>query len=195
VAANLLHAADEAEPPRTFHADPAVQPVSTLGRRHAPDLSPEIAKALEAGKLEQTCPACGRWEAAHWYCSWCSRPTGPADWYRNGDREERASRMPKAAPADPPSELLDLRTWPARWGPIPRQKPARQARTPVKRAIAEPADDTATPPSLPGAAGSVAPAAQLELNLIPTTKMAAASTEMTAAAVPEERHDLATPTA
>ena len=159
-----------------------------------PNLSPEIATALRAGKLEQMCPDCGRWSAATWRCSWCFRAIGPADWYLNGDLEERAARLPKAAPANPPSDLLDLRTWPARWGPIPRQKPAAQTRTPVQRANAEPVDDRATPPSPQGARRSLAVTAQLALNLIPNTKMAAASSEMTAAAVPEERHELATPT-
>jgi len=28
----------------------------------------------------QTCPDCGRDEAAHWYCSACYLPMGPADW-------------------------------------------------------------------------------------------------------------------
>jgi hypothetical protein len=152
----------------------------------APNLSPEIAKALVAGKLEQMCPACGRWSAATWTCSWCFRAMEPTDWYLNGGREERAGRMPKAAPANPPSELLDLRTWPARWGPIPRQRPAGQARTPAKLAIVTPADGRATPPSPQGARRSVAAAAQLELNLIPNTKMAAASIGLTAAAASRE---------
>jgi hypothetical protein len=50
------------------------------------------ATPLQAGRLEQTCPACGRWEAAGAYCTGCGRPTGPADWYANGDQAERERR-------------------------------------------------------------------------------------------------------
>lgn len=47
---------------------------------------------LRAGKLEQTCPTCGRWEAAGRYCTGCGRQTGPADWYPNADLGERTRR-------------------------------------------------------------------------------------------------------
>lgn len=50
----------------------------------------EIALAHHQGKLEQSCPDCGRWEAAGSYCSGCSRPMTATDWYRNGDATGRA---------------------------------------------------------------------------------------------------------
>ncbi len=46
---------------------------------------------LQRGKLEQSCPDCGRWEAAGSYCSKCYRPMGAVDWYRNGDQTRRRS--------------------------------------------------------------------------------------------------------
>ncbi len=92
-------------------------------------MSPETAALLQAGKLEQCCPSCGRWEAAGWACSWCSRPMSEADWYRNGDEAERAARMPASAPANPPSEYRRAFRpeygdgWPPQWGPNPFEKP------------------------------------------------------------------------
>jgi hypothetical protein len=85
---------------------------------------------LQRSRLEQTCRACGRWEAAGFFCSWCGSATGPADWYRNDDAEQREARMPKTAPAVPPSEYLSERDWPKAWGRFPRQKPLRQSHTP-----------------------------------------------------------------
>ena len=52
---------------------------------------------LQAGKLEQACPVCGRWEAAGYHCSGCGRPMGPIDWYRNGDKARRAVAHQRAA--------------------------------------------------------------------------------------------------
>jgi hypothetical protein len=49
------------------------------------------SEQLRAGKLEQACPACGRWEAAGGYCSGCSRPMASADWYPNGQAGRRAA--------------------------------------------------------------------------------------------------------
>lgn len=37
----------------------------------------------------QTCPDCGRDEAAHWYCSGCFLPMGPADWIANPSRKSQ----------------------------------------------------------------------------------------------------------
>ncbi len=93
----------------------------------------QTALLLERGKLEQTCRRCGRWEAAHYCCSWCYAPTGPDDWYRNGDMDERLARRPKTRPENPPSEYAAQEaTWPPEWGPFPRQKPLRQRQTPHK---------------------------------------------------------------
>jgi predicted amidophosphoribosyltransferase len=57
----------------------------------------ELRAALQAGKLEQTCPDCGRWSAATAYCSRCFRPMTEADYYRNGNTAERSARMPHKA--------------------------------------------------------------------------------------------------
>lgn len=43
----------------------------------------ELCAPLRSGHLQQSCSACGRSEAAHWYCSGCLRRTGPADWHRH----------------------------------------------------------------------------------------------------------------
>jgi hypothetical protein len=87
------------------------------------DVPPDVREALQAGKLEMTCPACGRWSAADWACSWCFRVMTPAaEWYRNGKQEQRAARMPTTAPANPPSEYRDAAAkWPKTWGPYPGQ--------------------------------------------------------------------------
>lgn len=94
---------------------------------------------------EQMCPNCGRWEAAHRYCSWCFRPMTEADWYRNGDATERQSRMPKEAPADPPLEYIhSANHWPKTWGPYPRQRRASAGGTPVNAEIESQADSHTT---------------------------------------------------
>lgn len=97
----------------------------------------EIDDLMRAGKLETTCPDCGRWSAAVWRCSWCYRALGPEHWYRNGDQAQRAARMPTTAPANPPSEYRhSVRDWPTHWGPYPGQargEAVRVAQTPVKR--------------------------------------------------------------
>lgn len=96
---------------------------------------------LRAGKLEQTCRSCGRWEAAHWYCSFCYGPMVPGkDWYRNGDLAERHGRCPVDVPASPPPEYRDdKRQWPVTWGPWPGvQRAPQEAQTPLK----QPSDDT-----------------------------------------------------
>jgi hypothetical protein len=54
-------------------------------------------KDLAAGRLEQACPDCGRWEAAGAYCSGCRRPMGPADWYPNGTKDGRSVAQERAA--------------------------------------------------------------------------------------------------
>jgi len=100
----------------------------------AAGVPPDVQAQLQAGKLETTCPDCGRWSAAVWRCSWCFRELSPADWYRNGDQAERAARMPTTAPANPPNEYRDSAAWPAHWGPYPgktRPKVPREAWTPV----------------------------------------------------------------
>ena len=95
-------------------------------------MTPETALLLERGKLEQTCRSCGRWEAAHFACSWCGRLTGPDDWYRNGNLAERHGRMPASAPAEPPSEYRRPSHWPAKWGPSPYPRRApRTSQTPL----------------------------------------------------------------
>jgi hypothetical protein len=123
--------------------------VSAAPARHARepiDIPAETQALWQAGKLEQTCSACGRWSAATRYCSWCFRPMGPADWYRNGDKEQRAARMPKEAPADPPNEYREVRAWPAAWG-----------RCPYRRAALEPARVPQTPLRAPSEANPVVP--------------------------------------
>ncbi len=99
---------------------------------------PDVQAQLQAGKLEQTCSACGRWSAATRYCSWCFLPMGPADWYPNRDQAQRAARMPTTAPANPPNEYRhSVRDWPAHWGPYPgevRGSAPRDAQTPVNPA-------------------------------------------------------------
>ena len=80
---------------------------------------------LRSGKLEQMCSDCGRWEAASTWCSWCSGPINPTDWYGNGDQAERTRRLPSKAPADPPAEYRRAYRpeygdgWPPAWGPNP----------------------------------------------------------------------------
>lgn len=92
-----------------------------------------IALDLQRGRLSQTCPDCRRDEAAHAYCSWCFRPMGGTDWYRNGNAAERLARMPATAPVNPPNEYRhSAGHWPSNWGPFPgRQKLPRQGLTPL----------------------------------------------------------------
>jgi hypothetical protein len=47
--------------------------------------------------LEQACFDCGRWEAAHFYCSRCFLPTGPDDWYPWGSDTARRQAARAAA--------------------------------------------------------------------------------------------------
>ncbi|HEX5467077.1 MAG TPA: hypothetical protein VFW92_10440 [Candidatus Limnocylindrales bacterium] len=106
-------------------------PTASPPRDAAPD------RLLLAGPLEQTCPDCGRWEAAGSYCSWCGRPMDEADHYRNakgdGDERERSRHRPTTAPANPPPEYRDTkRAWPEAWGPWPGvERGPRQTRRPV----------------------------------------------------------------
>jgi len=97
------------------------------------DDTPETAKLLHEGRLEQMCETCGRWEAAGYGCSYCGREMGPTDWYHNNDLAERRSRLPLVAPVDPPPEYRRAigaegeGGWPAQWGPSPYVKKPRGA--------------------------------------------------------------------
>lgn len=57
--------------------------------------SPDTRALLQAGKLEQTWPACGLVEAAGFHCSRCARPTGSADWRLTAvsDAQREARRL------------------------------------------------------------------------------------------------------
>ena len=55
-----------------------------------------VSRLFQDGKLEQACPDCGTWEAAHYYCSKCSRPMAEADWYQNGDQTRRQAALAEA---------------------------------------------------------------------------------------------------
>jgi len=73
-------------------------PIETAG--------PVVDRRLREGKLEQTCTACGRMEAAGSRCTGCQRVMDPGDWYRNGDmqaRQDRAGMAPATPPKRPPS--------------------------------------------------------------------------------------------
>lgn len=102
------------------------------------DIPADITELLRAGKLEQTCRDCGRCEAAGRTCSWCARRMGPDDWYRNGNADERARRMPDVAPVDPPVEFRRTYRpqygdgWPPAWGPNPFEEAARARRSRVR---------------------------------------------------------------
>lgn len=75
--------------------------------------------------MEQRCPDCARWEAAHAYCSWCFRRMGPEDWYRSKDAAERARRLRPTPPASVPSEYVNTNLkggWPPEWGPAPTSR-------------------------------------------------------------------------
>ena len=77
-----------------------MNPTVAARRRPKPaPLTPEMQRDMWAGRLEQACP-CGRWEAAHRYCSLCLRPMGPADWYRNGDLVRRIAVIGEARAAE-----------------------------------------------------------------------------------------------
>ena len=91
------------------------------------DMPAETRALLQAGKLEQMCPDCGRWSAADHYCSNCFRDMSPVDWYKNAVAAERAARMPRTAPINPPSEYRhSAASWPEAWGPFPgEQRPKR----------------------------------------------------------------------
>ena len=113
-------ASDSGVGPRANQALPSSGAPATRHAREPIEMSAETRELLQRGKLEQTCPDCGRWEAASWYCSWCARAMAPADWYRNGDKVQRAARMPKVAPAVAPSEYRhSLLNWPKAWGKYP----------------------------------------------------------------------------
>ena len=92
----------------------------------------DLCGQLAAGTLEQTCPACGRCEAAGGYDSWCGRPMTAADWYLAGrGRREHEVRLPVTPPADPPPEYRhayqpgDGTGWPPAWGASSFQKGVR----------------------------------------------------------------------
>lgn len=88
-------------------------------------MTDDIEVLLQQGKLEQTCNQCGRNEAAGTYCSWCGKPMSRDDWYRDPrDADgERFRRMPKTAPANPPTEFRRASHWPPTWGPYPYKPP------------------------------------------------------------------------
>ena len=116
----LLATADR---PRREVALPATPDAGDAG-------TPGMAALLQHGRLEQMCPACGRWEAAGRQCSWCGRVMSPTDWYANSNTTERARRMPTTPPAAPSAEYLGgVARWPARWGARPRQDAPRARRT------------------------------------------------------------------
>jgi hypothetical protein len=100
-------------------------PATPRHAREPIDMPASVRTDLQAGRLQQCCPGCGRWEAAHWYCSFCFRVMGPADWFRGSKTatEDRAARMPKSRPANPAPEYLDRRDWPTAWGPFPEKAP------------------------------------------------------------------------
>ncbi len=49
---------------------------------------------LRERKLEQTCTACGRMEAAGSHCTGCLRVMDPDEWYRNGDSQLHGGWVP-----------------------------------------------------------------------------------------------------
>lgn len=116
---------------------------------------------LQAGRLEQTCPTCGRCESAGAYCSWCTRPMGETDWYLPGrGRGQHEARLPAIAPADPPTEYRhayqprDGTGWPPAWGPNPYQKPPRASER-VGARLQRPSSAPSASDASPTAAGSV----------------------------------------
>jgi hypothetical protein len=82
-------------------------------------MTPDAARAT--GRLEQTCPRCGRCEAASDYCSYGLRTMSDAGWYPNGTAAERHRRMPAVPPTDVPFEYRKRAHWPGRWGPYPTE--------------------------------------------------------------------------
>jgi hypothetical protein len=103
------------------------KPVAVAATPRPDPVPPETRAALQAGRLEQTCPDCGRHEAAGHHCSGCTRRMGPEDWSRgtateaqlaarraSGQRQrERGASNTKSAKSDalaatPPSEPNDL---------------------------------------------------------------------------------------
>ena len=115
-----------------------------------------VAALLQAGRLEQTCRTCGRWESAHHACTNCFREMTAADWYSNGLVSEREARRPPTRPAKPPREYLDdKRQWPASWGPWPGiPRAPRKAETPVEGRLedADRAEDMRRAQRLPSTA-------------------------------------------
>lgn len=67
-------------------------------------MTPETARLLQAGKLEKTCPDCGRTEAASPYCSLCFYVMESGDWYRNHDMARRAEAR-QDAPQNPSTRV------------------------------------------------------------------------------------------
>lgn len=58
-------------------------------------MTTEVAALLQAGKLSQECPYCGRTEAAGSYCTGCARPMAETDWRRLvlSEAQRRARRV------------------------------------------------------------------------------------------------------
>jgi hypothetical protein len=79
---------DRLEPPHVGYVDGALAFVE----EHRRDPNPPSTRGLE-----QACFDCGRWEAAHWYCSGCFLPTGPDDWYPWGSDTARRQAARAAA--------------------------------------------------------------------------------------------------
>jgi hypothetical protein len=53
----------------------------------------DLCPLLQAGSLEQTCPACGATSVATWRCYRCFGPTGPADWSKPPVSERRLAAL------------------------------------------------------------------------------------------------------
>ena len=77
--------------------------------------------------VDQTCPGCGRSEAAGDTCSWCGRRIQPEDQYSPGNfpAHYQEARIPKEVPDDPPPEFRTPLDWPTGWGPCPYTKGRR----------------------------------------------------------------------
>ena len=148
--------------PESFRAEPPA-----TRRAREPQLPVELLRALQDGRLEQTCPRCGRWEAAGWYCSWCFAPMEPArDWYgaegrgdtpteRSADSarrkaEQRAARLPQVAPDPAPPEYREsAASWPSagRW-------PGTSRVAPVEGALGDERAEVGSTPTPPKSASS-----------------------------------------
>ncbi len=82
------------------------------------------AALLQAGRLEQACPACGLREAAGSYCTADGTPIGPADWRRGASRRAQGAASRARAHADPETGATALETanpeplglWSRSWG-------------------------------------------------------------------------------